>query len=109
MSKLGRDDFMQSTEALKDFKLVCLDDEYKLYAKIIVFDDKDVIFEFEDVEVFISLNSNYHHIDIIWEDKLRNYKDLNLYGRYRTDYNLMEYSYKELTITSDNITVVVQG
>lgn len=110
MSKLRNTDFMQSTEALKDFKLDCIgEDEYRLYSKIIILDGNEVIYEFEDIEVFISLNYNYHHIDIIWEDKLKNYKNFKLYGRYRTDYNLMEYSYKELKITSDNITLVIRG
>ncbi|MFE7060827.1 hypothetical protein ACFVAD_01580 [Sutcliffiella sp. NPDC057660] len=110
MGKLGIDDFMQSTEALKDFKLNCLGaDGYKFYPRIIVLKDDEEILKFEYIEVMISLNYNHHHIDIMWEEKLENFKAYNLYGRYRTDYNIMENSYKELTIISGNMTIVVQG
>jgi len=110
MGKLGQDDFMESTEALKDFKLDCIGQNgYNLYANIEVLEDDEKILELEDVEVLIALNFDHHHIDIMWENVLDDYKRFKLYGRYRTDYNLMEYSYKELIITSDKISVIIRG
>lgn len=111
--KLNQEDFTTSTDALKEFKEDCVgvrNNEYKIFPKIIVEDEEgEELFTFNNIEVHILLSHNYHHINIMWEDVLPSYKKHSLYGQYRTDYNLMEYHYKELVIYSDDKKLIIQG
>ncbi|WP_294747365.1 hypothetical protein [uncultured Exiguobacterium sp.] len=110
---LNQKDFMMSTSALKDFKedsMGVSNHEYEILPNIVVEDETgEELFSFNNVDVTIVLSHNYHSINIMWEDVLSSYKKHNLYGTYRTDYNLMEYSYNELIIYSDDKRIIIKG
>lgn len=48
-----------------------------------------------------------YEISIYWEEKIDNYKGLGLYGRYNTNFNLMECKKGKLIIHSDDHDIII--
>jgi hypothetical protein len=111
MAKLSSEDFANTTIALKDFKRDLGRNLKEFEVAILVQDLKgDELYNFYEVNIVFQYNSNYDVIDIMWEPFLGNqYRDKGLYGRYSTTFNKMEYSYKELTIFSDDRVIILRG
>ncbi|PGO70110.1 hypothetical protein [Bacillus cereus] len=114
MAQLNIEDFSKATDALKHFKRDLKGkkrDKNQFEVKIIVKElDGNGLFAFNDVDIIFGYNANYDTIDIMWEPFLGNqYKEHGLYGRYSTTFNKMEYSYKELTIFSEDREIILQG
>lgn len=61
-----------------------------------------------EVPVVISIyDINSYNIDIMWEDKGIKYKSLNLFGRYSTNFNEVNYVNGSLIITDSNYQEIV--
>jgi hypothetical protein len=112
---LTYDEQLESLEAAKGFKKECIEDDYKVKAMVYVCepdgDEDDYLFKVS-VDVQIDMGTNTHKVHIMWEQELgENFKqkDNQIYGTYNTDWNFMEYNYRELTFTSQNRKIIIQA
>lgn len=118
MSKqLSLEDQLASIKAVRDFNIECVGhNDYKTNANVIVLkrdDNEDNYIHNIFVDVRIRLGPNSHNVAVIWEQEFgdTNFKDVDpeLDGIYYTNYYKMEYSYKELTIYSNERKIIIRA
>lgn len=115
-NQLPEEEQYTSIRAVRDFKLDAIgDNAYKIKANVLILenDEEDEGYLHDIfVDVQVDLGTNYHKVSVMWEQEFgRDFKSKNsyLYGTYSTSYNEMEYSYKELTIYSGDIKIIIRA
>lgn len=63
------------------------------------------------LQIYVKLDdyNNYSNVNIMWEDKIKNYKEYGLKGYYSTDYTDIDFdeSKKELVIEDSLNTIII--
>lgn len=108
--KLSVKDMTTAVIAVNNFKHSCMEEhENKAQGTIIVQKNGVDIHTFEEQDFRVIMGTNYHVVEIYWDEFFPGFKQEGLFLSYRTDYVKMNSSYKELTIYSNNLKIIIRA